>query len=192
MGNTVGSLSEVQHQIVVGTLLGDGTMRCKANALLEINHSVTQARYVNWKYLQLIDLVSTPPRSRKGNAGRIAYRFVTRSVPELNEYYRQFFLNGRKQVPMVDLTPLSLAVWFMDDGSKSRDALYLNTQSFTEKDQRLLLRLLKEQHDLVGNLNRDGKYTRIRLNLESSRTLSRIIEPHVLPMFRYKLPQVTP
>jgi hypothetical protein len=38
VGNTVGSLSDEQHFIVVGTLLGDGTMRCKANALLEINH----------------------------------------------------------------------------------------------------------------------------------------------------------
>ena len=39
MGNTVGSLSDEQHSIVVGTLLGDGAMCCMANALLEINHS---------------------------------------------------------------------------------------------------------------------------------------------------------
>ena len=167
-------------------------MRCKANALLEINHSITQAGYVDWMFLQLRQLVSTPPRSRKGNGGRIAYRFVTRSLPELNEYYRLFFANGRKEAPLTELHPMTLAVWFMDDGSKSRDALYLNTQSFTERDQLRLLEQLRVQHGLVGNLNRDGKYPRIRLNLKSSQALAEIIEPFVLPMFKYKLPQVTP
>ena len=32
MGNTVGSLSGVQRDIVIGSLLGDGGMRCKTNA----------------------------------------------------------------------------------------------------------------------------------------------------------------
>jgi hypothetical protein len=47
LGNTVGSLSEVQHAIVVGTLLGDGAMRCETNALLEVNHSAAQWSYVD-------------------------------------------------------------------------------------------------------------------------------------------------
>ena len=32
MGNTVGSLTEAQRSIIIGTLLGDGSMRCKTNA----------------------------------------------------------------------------------------------------------------------------------------------------------------
>ena len=91
MGNVVGSLSEVQHQLVIGTLLGDGSMRCKTNALLEINHSAKQRSYVDWKYRQLANLVATPPKERHGNAGRIAYRFVTRSLPALTPYYRLFY-----------------------------------------------------------------------------------------------------
>jgi len=38
MVNTVGSLTEEQKSILVGCLLGDGTMRKKKNAHLEINH----------------------------------------------------------------------------------------------------------------------------------------------------------
>jgi LAGLIDADG DNA endonuclease family len=63
MGNTVGSLSEVQRHVIVGTLLGDGVMRCKTNALLEANHSSRQRSYVDWKYQCLADLVRTPPPS---------------------------------------------------------------------------------------------------------------------------------
>lgn len=44
-GNTVGSLSQVQEEVLIGTLLGDGALRKakgKQNALLEINHSLKQ------------------------------------------------------------------------------------------------------------------------------------------------------
>jgi hypothetical protein len=65
----VGSLSEVQHAIVVGTLLGDGAMRCETNALLEVNHSAAQWSYVDWKYRHLAEFVATPPKQRATDRG---------------------------------------------------------------------------------------------------------------------------
>ena len=97
----------MQHEIVIGTLLGDGSMRCKTNALLEINHSVAQASYVDWKYRHLAELVSTPPKQRNGNGARTAYRFVTRSLPVLTPYFRMFYASGQKRVPELDLPALS-------------------------------------------------------------------------------------
>lgn len=192
VGNTVGSLTGVQHEIVVGTLLGDGAMRCKTNALLEINHSIHQRAYVDWKYRHLRELVSTPPRARRGNGRRIAYRFVTRSLPELTWYYRLFYRSGSKQVPEMELTPLCMAVWFMDDGSRSRSAVYLNTQQFGDDDQKRLLGLLSEHWGIRGSLNRDKTYHRIRLSVEGTQRFGQLIEPTLLPEFRYKLPHVTP
>ncbi len=192
VGNAVGSLSEAQRWILIGTLLGDGAMRCKANALLEINHSVHQRSYVDWKYQQFAAFVSTPPKLRRGNGQRIAYRFVTRSLPELTHYYRLFYESGRKRIPEIELSPLSLAVWFMDDGCRSRSAVYLNTQQFCLTDQLRLLRLLEEQWRIKGSLNRDKDYFRVRLSVPGTRMLIDIVEPHLLPEFRYKLPQVTP
>lgn len=189
----MGSLSEAQREIIVGTLLGDGSMRCRANALLEINHSVHQRSYVDWKYAMLEDLVSTPPRARSGNGDRVAYRFVTRSLPELTPYYRAFYGSGGKEIPaFVELRPLTLAVWFMDDGSRSRSAAYLNTQQFAKDTQERLLAMLKEQWDINGSLNRDKTYFRIRISVESTRKLGKVIGDHMLPEFMYKLPQVTP
>jgi recombination protein RecA len=189
VGNTVGSLSEQQRSIVVGTLLGDGGMRCKTNALLEINHSVHQQTYVDWKFRQLEELVSTPPRQRKGNGRRVAYRFVTRSLPELTPFYWLFYNRGRKVAPAVELTPLAMAVWFMDDGSRSRRALYLNTQQFDVMCQQFLLWLLRDQWGICGALNRDKSYHRIRLSVGSSLRFVELISPHILPEFRYKLPE---
>ena len=192
MGNTVGSLSEVQRQIIVGSLLGDGAMRCKANALLEINHSSRQQSYVDWKYRQLASLVRTAPKARKTNGTRIAYRFVTRSLPELTPYFHQFYANGRKQVPEVRLDALTLAVWFMDDGCRSRSSVYLNTQQFDMASQRRLVRLLREQCGVEATLNRDKAYHRIRLSVIGTQRFAKLVEAHVLPELRYKLPQLTP
>ncbi len=192
MGNTVGSLSEVQRAVIAGSLLGDGAMRCKTNALLEINHSWNQRRYVDWKYRHLADLVRTTPSARHGNGGRVAYRFVTRSLPVLTPYHALFYGRRGKQVPDLELAPLTLAVWFMDDGCRSRGAVYLNTQQFDDYSQRRLLRLLRTQWGIEGALNRDKTYHRIRLSVAGTVRLAQVIGPLLLPEFRYKLPQVTP
>ncbi len=192
MGNTVGSLSEVQQSIIIGTLFGDGSMRCKANALLEVNHCFHQKNYVDWKYRHLMEFVRTPPSRREGNGGRVAYRFVTRALPELTPYYRLFYAGGRKTIPNVTLTPLALAVWFMDDGCKSRSAVYLNTQQFGEDSQRELLQMLSSQCDIRATLNRDKIYQRIRISVGSMPRFRELVEPYLLDDFKYKLPQVTP
>ena len=92
----------------------------------------------------------------------------------------------------MELTPLTLAVWFMDDGCKSRSSVYLNTQQFDRQSQELLLRLLREQWRIEGALNRDKSYHRIRISVGGTVRLAEVIEPYLLPQLRYKLPRVTP
>jgi len=194
VGNTVGSLSGVQRELVIGSLLGDGSMRySRTNALLEVNHSVKQRTYVDWKYTQLAEFVATPPKERSGNGGRTAYRFVTRSDPEFTKLYRLFYDERGKQVPDdLELTPLTLAVWLMDDGSRSRNAVYLNTQQFDLLSQIRLVDLLRTQWRTEASLHRDKQYLRIWIRVESMARFHKVVAPFVLPEFRYKLPQVTP
>jgi hypothetical protein len=190
MGNTVGSLSEVQRAIVIGSLLGDGSMRCKANALLEINHSAHQRSHVDWKFGHLAELVSTPPKERRGNGGRIAYRFVTRSDPALTPYYRLFYADGHKRAPKLELRScLRCGSWTMvlDRGTRC-----IWTQQFDKTSQEVMLGLLWQQWGLKATLNRDKSYYRIRISVEATKRLARLINPYLLPELRYKLPQVTP
>jgi hypothetical protein len=151
-------LTDEQHSVIIGSLLGDGGMRCKRNALLEINHCAAQRSYVDWKYTILLNIVGTPPKLRAGNGMRSAYRFTT------------------------------LAVWFMDDGSRSRRSVYFNTQQFDDLGQQRLLNLLSRQFGIEGTLNRDKQYHRIRISVESVPRLSDTIAPYILSEFRYKLP----
>ena len=187
--NTEGSLTEEQKQIIVGCLLGDGAMRIKTNALLEINHSLEQKGLVDWIYANLKEFVGTAPKARKGNGRRVAYRFTTRSLPPFTNLYKQFFLNGKKIIPTnIILTPLVLAVWFMDDGNRSRTSIYLNTQQFSLEEQELLQKLLSEQWQIETTLNKDKHYWRIRIRVNSVKRFVELIKPYLLPEFYYKLP----
>ena len=164
-------------------------MRCKRNALLEVNHCGAQRQYVEWKFAQLASLVRTPPKLRSGNGGRVAFRFTTRSLNVLTPYFRMFYSGGCKRIPAgLQLPPLALAVWFMDDGCRSRSSVYLNTQQFDFESQRIMLSLLQEQHGISGTLNRDKIYYRIRIAVRSMRTFSDLVRPHLIPEMRYKLP----
>jgi len=187
----VGSLKSAQHAILVGSLLGDGSLRRQGNslnALFEVNHAHKHRDYVDWKYQNFQNYILSSPKTRQGSGVRIAYRFTTRSLPVFTAYHNWFYVNGIKRIPKdLKLDPLSLAVWFMDDGTKIRSALYLNTQQFTLEEQVFLQKLLLGTFGLQSALNRDKQYFRIRLTTESSKSLRKLIEPHVVECMKYKL-----
>jgi LAGLIDADG DNA endonuclease family len=188
----VGSLTSTQHAILVGTLLGDATLRRQGNnrinALVEVNHSYKQKAYVDWKWQHFQDFVLTPPKARQGKGVRIAYRFTTRSLPLFTTYYNWFYIDGKKRIPNdISLDPLSLAVWFMDDGTRIRSAFYLNTQQFTLLEQQFLRELLFNTFGFTSAINRDKKYFRLRISTESSMIMQKLIEPYIVPSMKYKL-----
>lgn len=140
-------------------------------------------------YFNLKNFVGTKPKIRKNNGRRIAYRFTTRSLPIFTNLYNQFFLKGKKKIPTnILLSPLTLAVWFMDDGSKSRSSVYLNTQQFSLEEQKLLQDILHKQWKIETTLNKDKEYWRIRVRVSSIKKFIELIKPYLLPQFYYKLP----
>ena len=187
----MGSLTSTQHAILIESLLGDGTLRRQGNrrnALFEVNHSYKYREYVDWKWQNFNEYILTEPKLRPSKGTRIAYRFTTRSLPEFTRYYIKFYPNGIKHVPInLHITPLSLAVWFMDDGGKSRSATYLNTQQFSLLEQQFLQKLLFQTFGINSTLNRDKKYFRIRINSNSSKIMCKLIKPYILPCLEYKL-----
>jgi len=190
MDNTVGSLTQEQKSIIIGSLLGDEYLRIIAgrkDAYLEINHSISEKDYVDWKYQKLKNLVKSPPKARKGKGKRIAYRFFTKQHPEITKLYQKFYQDGKKIVPELQLVPLMIAVWFMDDGSKCGKDYYLNCQRFDRLSQKRLMEMLRKQYGILVSLNRDKEYYRIRIRRESQEKLKRLIEKYLIPSMKYKL-----
>jgi hypothetical protein len=193
-----------QHHLIVGLILGDGSMRLPGrshHANITIEHGEEQKEYVWWKYEQLKEWVLTPPSrvSRLYHKDRTrtlaSWRFSTITHPALTSYYALFYRNGIKTIPenMNDLVahPLTLAVWLMDDGNRNNDVLFLSTQNFMLKEQERLQRCLWEKFGIESTLNfhslsKGAKLYRIRLTREGSRRASQLVKPYILPSLMYK------
>src|SRR3989344_3113235 len=189
--NPVGSLTQLQRSIIIGSLLGDGYLRIvprRYNAFLEINHSYSQKEYVDWTFEMLKSICKSGPKMRSGNGGRIAYRFTTRQMPEITELFRMFYANGKKQIPgNLKLDPIMLSVWFMDDGSKcGTSSVYFNTQQFNASDQEKCMKMLSE-FGIESSLNKDKEYWRVRIKTSSFPALKAIVSPYIIPSMTYKL-----
>jgi ubiquinol-cytochrome c reductase cytochrome b subunit len=65
-----------------------------------------------------------------------------------------------KRVPSdigIYLTPLALAVWIMDDGSKLGKGVKLSTNSFSYSECQFLVKILYDNFKLKANVQSAGK-----------------------------------
>ena len=86
------------------------------------------------------------------------------------------------------MSPFVAAIWIMDDGSRDRNQLRINSQCFTKKDNMTLQDILRAKLGIVTTLNQDKNRYRIRVKSESMNRLVRIITPFIIPSMLYKLP----
>ena len=202
MGNTVGRqfyISPLQRDIIAGSLLGDGRLECRSyqgSARLRIHHGWKQKDLVLWKYGALKNLVSCPPRkivcwkNPKSGEDYYSYYFHTRTIPEFKEIHETFYLNGIKRLPrnMLDLlTPISLAVWLMDDGCYDGKSLILNTHSFSLDENKNLQKILKGKFNLNSGINKDRDKWRLRFSSSDFQKLQSLVESYIIPSMRYKI-----
>ncbi|HJU81839.1 MAG TPA: recombinase RecA [Acidimicrobiia bacterium] len=113
-------LSPQQQEIIRGALMGDGALSPTRNGLacrFRMGHGSRQAAYGDWK----ASLFSNLGISRTKNAkGAVFYDF--QPLTELRELRQSVYESGFKRFDdeyLKLLTPLSLAIWYMDDGSFS-------------------------------------------------------------------------
>ena len=199
------TLSEFQQDVLIGTILGDGNIRIlKKEALLTVSHSGKQKDYVFWKYDVFRNWVLTKPREeirlyyKNPDKHLVSWRFSTISHSILTRYHNLFYPNGIKVVPsLIDsilISPLALAVWYMDDGSRKpygRGA-FLHTQSFTIGDQVKLIQILKKNFSVTARLSSAGlwkgkRYYRLYITAKSFPHFRNLVLPYILPLMQYKI-----
>ena len=204
MGNTVGSqrnLNSKQKEVLIGTLLGDGMLERNGQYVrLRVDHSIKQKAYVEWKYKIFHNFTTSGMKylSRLDVRKKKRYhhcKFDTISTSLLNEFYGKFYPGGQKRVPrnIVEILrkPLSLAVWFMDDGYKRNDcnALRISTDSFNVEEQKLLLECLRRNFKINAKLHRKGKFWNIYIPSSNSeaKNFCKIVKPCIIPEMEYKI-----
>lgn len=199
-------LTDRQREVVVGTLLGDGHLETKDEGRtyrLKIEHGAVQQLYVAWLYHELQSLVRTPPQRRerfvtlKGRTQNSARAwFNTLSLGTLRFYGQQFYHGGRKVVPRLIrrwLTPLALAVWYMDDGSVKSAAhrtVLLNTQAYDRQSLVRLQAALWERYRIETTQRPQPEGRQLYVTAKSADTFLQLIAPMLIPTMRYKIPKV--
>ena len=195
-------LTDAQKDILVGCLLGDGRLECRAKsgtARFRVHHAESQREFLFWKYRHFQNLTRGAPwrtewlDKRNGQIyGSWFFHTVTSSVFE--PFHKRFYREGTKIIPENigdELTPQAVAVWVMDDGCRTRDAIILNTQSFTFDEQRRLLGEMKRRYKISGSINRDRNNFRLRFGRVDANTLSRIVAPYIIASLSAKIVPVS-
>lgn len=196
-------LSKPQISVLVGSLLGDGTLRTgkrAVNANFKVEHGLKQKQYVFWKYEVFKEWVTTPPKislryDKFGVPYEKSWWFRTLRHPEITLFHKKFYPKGLKIVSRdIEnfLDPLAFAVWIMDDGSLNKNRIDISTYSFKLKEIWLLQKAIFNRFSLESNYYKDrDKGLRMYFRKSEMQKLIRVISNYIIPDLRYKI-SVTP
>ena len=193
-----------QRSLIIGSLLGDGTMRLgrgAQNVNFKVEHGLVQKEYVDWKYQILKPFVFTEPKisyryDEKGNKYEKSWWFRTIRHPLFAEIYKKFYKregyrNGRKIISFEiekELTPFALAVWIMDDGSYCKGKIDISTYSFSFQEIIFLQECFENIFNIQIRYHRDrDKGYRMYCSQEETKKLINVIRPYIIPSMMYKI-----
>jgi recombination protein RecA len=184
-------LNDRCKEIILGSLLGDGSLvlsKKYKKSRFEFRHSILQKDYFFWKVSELKG-ISGNKCARIQNADgwsknkKLHYHSLTSS--HLTELYHLTHRKGKFFIShkwLKELTPLSLLVWWLDDGSlivNSRKGVFC-TEGFEYQDILILSRYLRNIWKIRTRIGRRGKYYQLRIySTEELKKFLRLILPHL-------------
>jgi len=192
-----------QEQIIIGSILGD--MSCRnmnhktKNLMFSETHGIKQENYLKWKKKYLKNFVSNEDYHESAYDEKSPltkkYRIYSISTPELKRF-EFLYENGDKKIPKdinKYLSSLSIAVWYMDDGScsfsnKQKSRITFHTQSFTEKEVGYLRNALLEFG--VESKQHNYKGWQIDVTAKGTEILLKMISKYIPLCMQYKLPKI--
>jgi recombination protein RecA len=193
-------LSKQQQQVVLGGLMGDGAISRKRvgaagvtmKSRFRFGHGPKQDAYAEWKAALLDGVPLTISPHAKG--GKMV---ETTPLVELDELRDAVYLAGRKVLSwdyIKSLTPLALAIWYMDDGtfaerrvdrSAGRSEICVEAFEATSRDR--LRMWLADSWGIDAKLMQRGGKAVIVFGRDATEALHTLIAPYVPDMMQYKL-----
>ncbi|HYA67696.1 MAG TPA: recombinase RecA, partial [Acidimicrobiales bacterium] len=199
-------LSAMQVQIILGVLMGDGNLSKPvrtddASARFRMGHGAKQAAYLDWK----VSLLANIPHAKTANAKGAVFADFT-PLAELAELHEAvYFGDGKKHLSweyLKSLTPLALAVWYMDDGGftvrskgvQERTAggtgrVEICVEAMSPGSRERLVHYLRDTYRLDVKLRYSGarKVSVLQFSTAASGKFHELVAPYVHPSMEYKL-----
>jgi recombination protein RecA len=195
-------LSPQQHQVVLGGLMGDGSISRKPmsragvtmKSRFRFGHGPKQNDYALWKASLLEGVpLSISPHAKGGKM------VETTPLVELDGLRDAAYLAGKKVFSwdyLKELTPLALAIWYMDDGtfaerrvdgSAGRSEICVEAMEATSRDR--LQMWLRDTYGVDTALRARGArdVAVLTFGRDATEALHALIAPYVPDMMAYKL-----
>jgi recombination protein RecA len=185
---------DLQH-LLLGSMLGNGSLRQvgRTTAYFREEHAQSQKAYVKWKQKAFGKL------SRKGTDTVHGYGFDTVPLYEFAQVRSKFYSKNKRYKHVTtelleQLNPLSLAVWFQDDGTNNRQTKSNNKKTIylhrlTEKECRAFETVFALKFGLICRIKYypKGASSRIAFYGKEADKLEEIIRPYCHRSMAYKL-----
>ena len=199
-------LSETQVKFLLGDLLGDGNIT--PWGMYQCNHSYKQKAYIEYKKEMLSNLMSpsfnlkehVANNHQNGKRYR-CYYLRTMGNEYLKEIYSNFYVDGVKIFPyeylmQSNFDAYSMAIWYMDDGSRNENSASLHTYGFGFDGNLQIAQFLFQKFNIKGEIKQwgnknstlDTKHCIYFSPNTSADPFFQLVAPHILPSFQYKLP----
>jgi len=198
-------LSPTQLQLILGSLMGDGCLspntRGRSGVRFRMGHGAKQAAYLDWK----VEMLGNIPCSRSANATGAVFADV-HPLPELAELRSAvYFGDGKKHLTwdyLKAVTPLALAIWYMDDGcftlrskgvqERTRGGtgrIDICVEAMSPGSRERLVQYLRDTRGLDVKLTERGAQRKnvLRFTTASTEKFQRLVAPYVHPSMAYKL-----
>ncbi|OGZ85538.1 MAG: hypothetical protein A2401_02135 [Candidatus Staskawiczbacteria bacterium RIFOXYC1_FULL_38_18] len=182
------AITDRQREILIGCILGDAHIQKLGKIIIE--QSAKQEDYLLWKYSELKNLcypakpakiIRTDKRNNKEYYSNVFY---------LRQYFREwrkvFYHENKKVFPdNLLLTPISVAVWYMDDGCFSKEKSTISIEGFSEENRNKIQKAFYEQFGIETAI---GKSKKLVIRKKSQSKFYDLIYPYIIPSMEYKIP----
>ena len=192
-------LDYIQKQMILGTLLGDATICQRKCDSCGYSHSQT---IKNKQYTILIHRVlgrffKSQRITKGGYANTDILHINSNFDTKIQEFLNLFLCKGKKYFSkqiLNELSPISLAFWFMDDGScslndKQNPRITLHTQGFSKTQINLLLDSLYNKFNFQAKAYNYGKGFQITINSIDTEKFLNLVSSYITKDMQYKLPE---
>ena len=186
-------LNSNQHQLVIGSLLGDaGINKDKRYEGYEFaeRHSLKQIEYLKWKR----DILNFNFKTYEDKN----LCTLRKNNKVFKKYRKEFYDKGIKKVKreiLDKLTPFGIAVWHMDDGDYNykTETVRLATHSFKKEGNEIIAEYLKQIWNIepkitsVFDKRQNKEYHHLEFTRENKNKYINLIKKYILPSMEYKI-----
>lgn len=179
--------TQEQRDAIVGILLGQGHVKEHGDSYrLDVKYPESKKDLIFWYKTILGNFINVVYKTQNKNLNM--YSFQTATHNELSFFYKLFYDNHKKIIReqlFNYVTPLSLAIWFSDQGEiKNHLTMKFNSNKFSKSDHEILQYILKVKFNvrskICAYLRNNIEYYYLSVNKENSEKLTQIIKPYAI------------